>query len=450
MNLIKSIFFFYLLAASSFVFAENYYWARSGFQSSQSFPTAELACRNYSPINSGFTTLGFAYIEYRTENTFSCYYSQQSTTTGETQDRNRAYVIRYGTSCSEGTTYNSATGACDAPEENVCQLLKGERTTYYVKTQLNGDPPSTIDLNGCEATFGGVITCGNRADGYGVCTGFATITGEETPQGGGGVAGDGVECSGDDCLAEAPEPFSKEIPCVYVSDPDTGAKVCSGSTVFDKPGKVTCDQANGEWQCREDPLSTSVEKKTDSKIEEKNNLDGSSDTTKTDKTTVTTCKGIKNCTTTDKTTVEKGGTAPDGSDKGKDTECTGKACNAPDDVEGDLDEGEDDTPAPTIDTLEKPKEKADFDDANDEWDKKIETAKEELKSKSKDITDLFQPLKQINLASGGAELPCGNSFEVLGQSMSICFSKYSEQLLPLAAIILFICTVIALFIVFKD
>ncbi len=74
--------------------------------------------------------------------------------------------------------------------------------------------------------------------------------------------------------------------------------------------------------------------------------------------------------------------------------------------------------------MAKPESPGNFDDANDEWDEKIETARDDIAEKAEELGKLFQPIHSLNLAVGNQELGCGQSFGTVGgQTASICFGK---------------------------
>jgi len=439
----RSALFFLLILTSANSFAEDYYWSNAVQGSAVKYPSWQSAIDG---LMSYYGSSAGSYViksQFQDVVNITVY-----TSTGSF--KYSGAIRRSGSGCSApGATYNSATGACDLPEPNLCEAAAGAKTSYYVKTQLDSQPPATIDVNGCEATFGGIILCKNLTDGTGTCSGTATITGKKTEVASGPVAGEGVECSGADCEKEAPQPIYETIPCDYTID-ENGYKVCTSAATYHKPGTTKCGEVNGSWECVESPKSVSSDKKTDTKVEEIANPDGSTTVKQTDKTTVTTCEGIKNCTTKDSTTTKEGGTNPDGSPKGDAEKCTGDNCGVPDDLKEDVpgdEEGE--GTDPVIGGLDKPGEPGNFDDANAQWDQKLEDAKLELSQKIGELGSLFQPIAEINLASGSGTIGCGETFTVLGQSMAFCPGKYEKQLEVLAQVILFICALIALFIIFK-
>lgn len=339
---------------------------------------------------------------------------------------------RFGDSCPAGTTYNAATGACES--DNLCQQAIGASTNYYVKTQLDADPPDQVDINGCLAQFGGVITCRNTTDGYGVCTGTATITGEQTTTSS-PIAGDPATAD------DTPQVKSEELPCSPTTDPATGASVCTTQSTFSQPGESTCGTMDGKLVCTEVVKSKSDDKIVETKTQTTTNPDGSTTKTTTTTTAKTSCVGINNCTSTTTTETKTGGTNADGSAKPDTSSCTGTGCTDPTKTDEEkagegLSSGE----------LQKPKQ-GNYDDALVEWDQKIADAKQEFKDKLAKIKELATSSSALNLSAGGGQLPCP-SFTVWGMSVDLCVSDYSSELAAIKWALIFIATVIAFYIIF--
>lgn len=451
------------LFISSFALSADYYWSIGGpDQTRYSSPSA--ACdarpRATNPNGDYYQPAGALYVG---SDFYRCLEVSHQVSTGNVSSPD-VYLgqatNRWGNSCPEGSTYIPATGLCDTPEKDKCQAAfeAGASGPYTVKTQLNGDPPSTVDIAGCEATFGGVILCRNKTDGTAQCTGTARITGKKTEAATAPVAGEGKECSGDDCLKDAPQYEEDKLACNYTVDPNTGAKTCTSKETTSKPGTTKCTQSGSSWTCTETPKSVSTDKTTNTTVTDKSNIDGSTETKQTDNTTVKNCTGINSCSTSTSTTITTGGTTSGGTPTNPNSSCTGAACNGSsggsNDGSGDEQGSEDgENIYPTVTALSKPTNPGNLDSANTEWDQKIEESKQQLKQKMEQVSDLFQPLEQMNLVSGDAELPCGETFEIPGGnrtfSTSICFGNYESQLSIIAAAVLFICALIALFIIFK-
>ncbi|MCM5671094.1 permease, partial [Pseudomonas aeruginosa] len=62
-----------------------------------------------------------------------------------------------------------------------------------------------------------------------------------------------------------------------------------------------------------------------------------------------------------------------------------------------------------------------WDDAIATWEKKVEDAKKELKTKVKANVDQMKGAFDLNLAEGGGQLPC-ESMTIWGKSYSLCIS----------------------------
>jgi len=329
----RTFFFLFLLAFGNSAFAEDFYWTGSStYLGSTHYPSASAVCdayvQWYNNVNAGSRTYSYQ-MTFSSDTLVQCGLHFQ--VSGSTADNFDRYLpaSRSGTSCPAGSTYNPATGACDS--DNRCLLAKGASTTYYVKTQLSSSPPDQVDIGGCLAKFGGVITCRNTSNGFGVCTGTATITGEQTTATS-PVAGTGTECSGTSCQSESPKTEKSEFPCEYSTDPATGVRVCTSETHFSEPGTSTCQSGGGALVCVEEPKSRSQDKTTNSKIEDSTNPDGSTTSKTTTTTSTSSCLGINNCTSTSSTETSTGGTNPDGSPKPSTSSCTGDGCAAPEDA----------------------------------------------------------------------------------------------------------------------
>ncbi|MFU5873628.1 attachment protein, partial [Pseudomonas aeruginosa] len=76
-----------------------------------------------------------------------------------------------------------------------------------------------------------------------------------------------------------------------------------------------------------------------------------------------------------------------------------------------------------------------WDDAIATWEKKVEEAKKELKTKVKANVDQMKGAFDLNLAEGGGQLPC-ESMTIWGKSYSLCISDYAGQLSSLRVALL--------------
>ncbi|HGN1113663.1 TPA: attachment protein [Pseudomonas aeruginosa] len=90
-----------------------------------------------------------------------------------------------------------------------------------------------------------------------------------------------------------------------------------------------------------------------------------------------------------------------------------------------------------------------WDDAIATWEKKVEEAKKELKTKVKANVDQMKGAFDLNLAEGGGQLPC-ESMTIWGRSYSLCISDYAGQLSSLRVALLLMAALIAALILLKD
>ncbi|MFK1090613.1 attachment protein [Pseudomonas aeruginosa] len=90
-----------------------------------------------------------------------------------------------------------------------------------------------------------------------------------------------------------------------------------------------------------------------------------------------------------------------------------------------------------------------WDDAIATWEKKVEEAKKELKTKVKTNVDQMKGAFDLNLAEGGGQLPC-ESMTIWGKSYSLCISDYAGQLSSLRVALLLMAALIAALILLKD
>lgn len=267
-------------------------------------------------------------------------------------------VVRSGNSCPGDSTYNSTTGACDAPAEDPCKDSTGFKDHQHQIGNLDGtgsrvDPPSSICENSCQYSFTNEApsSCYRFADGSNkngaFCkykykgNGTSCTTGPNTPPG---------------SLFEQPpakppikpDPsLTKELKCSeWVTNADgTGSRSCTGVTEYKDPGKINCSPgSSGTVVCSPGTPAPDYKKEDVTTTEgKKNNPDGSSqsDTTKT--TTTTVCKGAQPCTTTTKTEGDSTGTKPDGTPGDTSSTCEGSGCNPKDEKPKEEEEEEEST-----------------------------------------------------------------------------------------------------------
>ncbi|MER1094552.1 attachment protein [Pseudomonas aeruginosa] len=90
-----------------------------------------------------------------------------------------------------------------------------------------------------------------------------------------------------------------------------------------------------------------------------------------------------------------------------------------------------------------------WDDAIATWEKKVEEAKQELKTKVKANVDQMKGAFDLNLAEGGGQLPC-EPMTIWGKSYSLCIADYAGQLSSLRVALLLMAALIAALILLKD
>ncbi|MBK57306.1 MAG: hypothetical protein CML01_00520 [Pseudomonas sp.] len=219
---------------------------------------------------------------------------------------------------------------------------------------------------------------------------------------------------------------------------------------------MNCGEINGVYDCRKkasgnDPKYTQKDAKKE--VTEDVKIDGSKVTDTTTTTTTTTCSGVGACSTTNTTNKNSNVTNADGSSGGESGSCTGDNCGkgdadgngVPDGEEGQEEEGG----SPDVNEFPKPGEKGNFDDTSADFDTKIEALKTELGTKAQEMGDLFGLAGDLSLGSGGGDLYCDGSVEILGQTIDFCLDDYRNQLNYIALAVLFVCALVSLFIVFR-
>lgn len=119
--------------------ADYYYQCVTTGCSPQGTPSA-AAMQDGSSIKGlpNFTVSGCSLTKQGSPAIFTC----PSTWGSSGQYSYSATVYRYGDSCPSGTTYNSTTGACDAPS-NPCLAKQGQTTKWTVTGNIN-EPNSPV------------------------------------------------------------------------------------------------------------------------------------------------------------------------------------------------------------------------------------------------------------------------------------------------------------------
>lgn len=269
-------------------------------------------------------------------------------------------VDRYGDSCPSGSTYNTSTGACDAPVAGVgelcedqsggtardpkvgntdgscknvtqsdqaakCQYLAKNRPSQKVKFRVtdwqkeagSSTAPSAGFVStafGCEVQVLEGSKCtyepprpsmapgleGAMEPGVHSCTADVVVTGAVN-----NLNADpaGMECLLNPDACEIPDPTQQTDfkPCAYAYDTDGQRGTCQSIKVDWNSESESCDYVgtvNGQSACiGKKPTSNGIV--IDTEIKTTPNADGSTTTTKTDKATQTVCNGsgLNSCQT---------------------------------------------------------------------------------------------------------------------------------------------------------
>lgn len=301
--------------------------------------------------------------------------------------------------------YDSSANSCtnQAPlSNNICSSYAGTTFNYTISIAAGEDPsnfspPSTVTNNGCKATFGGgdgAMVCLQDPEGGHNCHATATYTGEAAPS---QENGDPAPDSGEECGVE-------------------GKPACPSSA---PPLPYNCTSTNGVYTCVANP-------------DYPGNTGGSEGGEGSN--------GVE------------GGTGGTGGSSGGTGGGDGQGGTGDGEGEGEGNgegESEGEQGGTSVTGITKPTTKGNFDAANTEWDQKLEQSKEELQQKVDRFKTFFSS-NGMSLSGSNASLFCSDSFTIMGQSGSICLSSYADALAPLASIVLFICALVALFVIFKD
>lgn len=310
---------------------------------------------------SGNTT-EYAYMQLSGEDRFDCYFQVRHyeygkwTNVGEPTNnvgnKGAALAIRSGDSCPPGESYIRDQGKCVQPSNppgdacvgsgsassgfgfifnasgecvdyvnadlpSQCKNLGGStgKSNVYVHFDSDGNPeaPPPLSVQGCEAVPYGVAQCkmaparkfptgGEIQSSFNKCILDVRFTGATSGNGPlsvvkGGSGESGVCDPATECSPPPDEPVqSDEKPCVYVEDGE-GRRVCSSNNYNYVPGESNCGTVQGNFVCLgKAPKTNGV--KVETTVTEKNNPDGSKETTKKDTITQTTCVGANACTST--------------------------------------------------------------------------------------------------------------------------------------------------------
>lgn len=367
-------------------------------------------------------------------------------------------AVRYGTECDPGTTFNESKGVCEGDPclPTVGQVIYHGHTFRNLGADGNPDtdPPIAICSNACQYT--------HTFEAFG-----SKRKGDEI-EGSFKYKGNGVSCTVSTTnpsnfdqpptkppMSPQQEYFSDKSCDNWVTNADgTSSRRCVSTNKYREPGKLNCKYGAGAMVCNvaapvPNGKETTVTETTDVTL----NPDGSKNTTTNTSTTTTTCKGLSKCSTTTKNETKNEGTNPDGSPGDTETECTGDGC-VPEEEDGD-DKGEEEEeqeeegiPGPSR-SLAKG-EQGNFDDANGEWDQKIDTAEATLQQKVDQYANAFSGVFDLNLGSGGGSLPCEQVPVTIGtttKNLDMCLERFSEPLSYLRFAILLAATALAALII---
>ncbi|MEL7559316.1 hypothetical protein [Stutzerimonas chloritidismutans] len=394
---------------------------------------------------------------------FNCRYQIVRTSDGFVinPDTGNGNATRSGDTCTG--TYNPSTGVCEKPQEDPCKSTTGTLINHWHKEgDLNKDG-TIVNRKGQPSSLcqGSCLYDIPASDG---CYTYRT------------AAPSGIFCSysyrgvGTTCVASSESPEATTPPATPKPVTETKKEctnkvtdgegrvhyTCTDTTKYQDPGSMNCGEINGVYDCRKkasgnDPKYTQKDAKKE--VTEDVKIDGSKVTDTTTTTTTTTCSGVGACSTTNTTNKNTNVTNADGSSGGESGSCTGDNCGkgdadgngVPDGDEGEEEEGG----SPDVNEFPKPGEKGNFDDTSADFDTKIEALKTELGTKAQEIGDLFGLAGDLSLGSGGGDLYCDGSVEILGQTIDFCLDDYRNQLNYIALAVLFVCALVSLFIVFR-
>ncbi|MCM2061642.1 attachment protein [Pseudomonas aeruginosa] len=286
-------------------------------------------------------------------------------------------VMRKGTGCAEGSTYNAQTGVCETPPENNCikgltDLFSSPPSNIFVsggRNFVNSSPPTGCK-NGCQylPTTSKTTSCYRYpgSDNQGFCN-YVLMT-------------DGSACAADSGNPGMTGPSLNDTPPTNPDEPPSD------------PNDPGCPPGYS-WSG-------------------------------------TTC--VK--TPTDPT--EPGGDGGDGGDGGNTGGGDGGDGGNCDPAKQDCSPG----PAGPGGELKEPKPGT-WDDAIATWEQKVEQAKKELKDKVRANIDQMKGAFDLNLAEGGGQLPCesmtiwGRSYSLCVADYADQLSNLRVALLLMAALI---------------
>ncbi|MGE4307161.1 MAG: hypothetical protein AB7E24_24385 [Novosphingobium sp.] len=332
-------------------------------------------------------------------------------------------LYRWGTSCPVDTEYDSETGECITA--NACDASIGPGIFK------NSGPIIQSNGNNYVVTSGGGSVCYNScsytlADRASSCyfdvgsttSGFCNYIG--TPSGDGCSAPDAPLGSTGDPL-NAPD--AEDVPDSDPDDPGCSAipgYVWSGTTCVKAPDEDS--GSDGEGEGSDDGSGDGGSDGGSGGGDSGGGSDGGSDDGSGD-------GGGNN---------DGSGDGSGGDSDGEDGQCD--PATDPNKCQGNV-------PGPGG-ALGEP-EPGNWDEANAEWDQRLDEVKAELKAKVRENVNGMKAAFDLNLGGGSGQLPC-ETFTVFGRSMSLCVSAYSDTLSSLRYVLLLIAAVVAAFVILKD
>ncbi len=502
------------LLCSQGVNAQDYIWRHN--YSSQDFPSAVDACKAVFELRAQHypgVTYSYLYINPNRPHEAVCGGRRSNGA-----DAGFIHsVTRYGDGCTAPAVFNPQTGGCESaaqPNGEKCgeefiggatipkiKNAQGECvpfreadkpsqckhfaestrfTTTVVAVDDNGNPipPPPIVQQGCVANVldfshckapapkkAGTISLGPAPVECRVAVNFTGEVADGQPP---VFAPPPVEpgdiCpEGEECLPPDAPIVNEKEPCVYVFVQDSlgGHLACKSSDYTAKPGDYTnCGSFNNQpFKCYgKNPSSTGT--MTDTKVETKQNADGSTTTTKTDTQTKVVCSGVGSCTTQVTTNVSNTTKDANGNTTSESSKCVGPNCSNSGGIkdgsgtgdgkgDGDGEDQDNEGPAGPTRGLQQG-EVGSFSEGLSEWDQRIADARAELDQKLGEYSALFKGVFDLNLSDSSGSLPCEVfSISTGGVSLRICPADYSDQLSYLRYVLLLAAVALAAIIVLR-
>lgn len=335
---IRMVIAFGLMGWGQFVFSADYRWHDSFANPPSSSPSGAcntaLGTLSNSNNNSIYSLTGITFLS---DTLADCNIRSKNvgSAPGQGESNFNHRIVRTGSSCPPGTTYNAQTRACEAPEPDKCEPTIGVEVEHRHRAgEFTGagviagrvDPPGSVCRSECQYAFSGTAPTKayrfENGDPIGVFLAF-------------NYKGNGVSCTGNESEFAQPSDgtpvVEKQSECTTkITDAEGRQRYdCQATELNIDPGNMECSlgTVGGELQCIPKPPSPKMtDKKVDQEIVEKTNPDGSKDTTTTTTTTTTNCSGVKACSTSTTTNVSNNHTKADGTPGGESNTCTGPGC----------------------------------------------------------------------------------------------------------------------------